>query len=99
MPTESQLRDAGLRLRIRERIEDGRLPAMIPKAILAGYGEGNLCLACDQPITPTQIEYEVDYQADGLRRRLRLHLGCHVVWQIECHKSISERHYGQVSEI
>jgi hypothetical protein len=88
MNTESQLRDTALRLRVRERIEDGRLPVMLPKAISAGYGAGNLCLACDQPITLTQIEYEVDHDVNGSPIRLRLHLGCHVIWQIECHKLI-----------
>jgi hypothetical protein len=100
MPTESQLRDTALRLRVRERIEDGRLPVMLPKAIFAGYGAGNLCLACDQPITPAQIEYELDHDVNGSPYRQRLHLGCHVIWQIECHERISgQRHDSRVSEI
>jgi hypothetical protein len=85
MPTESQLRDTALRLRVRELLQNGRLPAMLPKEIYAGYGEGNECLVCGQPITATQVEYEVAY--DG--SRLRLHLGCHVIWQMECHKRIA----------
>ena len=82
MPTESQLRDTALRLRVRERIADGRLPVMVPTRIDAGYGSGHLCVACDQPITSTQVEYELADCRDG--RPLRFHLGCHVVWQIEC---------------
>jgi hypothetical protein len=82
MPTESQLRDTALRLRVRERIENGRLPAMVPSWIAGGYGAGSVCAACDEPITSTQVEYEVNDERDG--SRLSFHLGCHVVWQLEC---------------
>jgi hypothetical protein len=78
MPTESQLQDTALRLRIRQRIEDARLPVMIPERILACYGSGHLCIACDQPIQSTEVEY------DCQGRQLCFHLGCHVVWQLEC---------------
>ena len=89
MGNESPLPDIALQMRVRERIEAGLLPVMLAKHIFAGYGEGNLCLACDQPITPKQIEYEVDQDFNGAHYRLRLHLGCHVFWQLECHKRLS----------
>jgi hypothetical protein len=82
MPTESQLRDGELRARIRQRIDDGRLPVMLPRRINAGYGSGHTCRACDQPITRDEVEYEVDDYRDG--RPLSFHLGCHVIWQLEC---------------
>lgn len=82
MPTESQLRDTALRLRIRQRIEDARLPVMVPERILAGYGSGHLCIACDQPIQSTEVEYDCQDYRTG--RQLCFHLGCHVVWQMEC---------------
>lgn len=82
MHIESQLRDTALRSRVRERIEDGRLPVMVPSRIDAGYGSGHACVACDQAITSTQVEYELADYRDG--RPLYFHLGCHVVWQIEC---------------
>lgn len=82
MPTESQLRDGELRARIRQRIDDGRLPVMLPRRINAGYGSGHTCRACDQPITRDEVEYEVDDYRDG--SPLSFHLGCHVIWQIEC---------------
>jgi hypothetical protein len=82
MPTKSQLRDAELRLRVRERIANGRLPVRVPDHILGGYGSGHTCVACDQPITSAQVEYEVaDCRNDA---KLCFHLGCHVVWQLEC---------------
>lgn len=83
MPTESQLQDAALRLRIRQLVESGRLPCLVPKQIAAGYGStSHVCMACDDPITHTQVEYEIQNDTDG--RRLTFHFGCFVVWQLEC---------------
>ena len=82
MPTESQLRDRFLRAFIRRRIDDGRLPVMLSKTISVGVGSGFECLACGQPIKREQIEY----QAFGMRygASVRVHWGCHVLWQLEC---------------
>ena len=80
MPTESQLRDAKLRMHVRQLIEYGTLPKMLPQQIAAGYGAGHRCVACDQEITRTQIEYDVGTAGSPLR----FHLGCHVLWQMEC---------------
>jgi len=89
MPTESQLQDAALRLRVRERIENGLLAVMVPETIIGGYGSGHVCVACDQPITSDQFEYEVNDYRDG--KRLSFHLGCQVAWQIECAKGRRDR--------
>ena len=83
MPTEAQLRDVELRDRIRRWIDDGRLPVLLPDRICAGYGSGSKCPACEQPITAKQIEYDVEYPRNGTPL-LSLHLGCYVLWQIEC---------------
>jgi hypothetical protein len=76
MPTESQLRDTALRLRVRHLIDNARLPVILPGQINAGYGSAHICDACDQPIIRIQIEYEVEDYREG--RRLRFHFGCHV---------------------
>ena len=91
MPTEAQLRDVELRDRIRRWIDEGRLPILIPERILAGYGSGSKCPACEQPITTSQIEYDVDYPRNGTAL-LSLHLGCYVLWQIECVKRVRAGH-------
>ena len=85
MPPESQLRDQDLRLRVRRLIEKGVLPVMVPKQIVGGYGSGHLCVACEKPITGTQVEYEIEDCRNG--RRLSFHFGCHVVWQMECSRT------------
>ena len=92
MPTESQLQDAALRAFIRQRLEDGLLPLTLSKTIAIGYGSGNKCLACDQPVTIEQIEY----QAFGPRygAALCLHWGCHVLWQLECVARIRKQRPG-----
>ena len=82
MATESQLLAAALRSRVRQDLKNGDLPVMLPQPIAAGYGSGRACDVCDQPITTTQIECEVDDDRDG--RRLRFHLGCNLIWQLEC---------------
>jgi len=82
MPTESQLRDAALRKSVRQRIENGQLPSCVPNRIDAGYGCGDVCVACDQPISDAQIEYEIEDGRDG--RVLSFHFGCYVVWQLQC---------------
>jgi hypothetical protein len=79
MPTEYQLRDRALRARIRLLIDDGALPAVIAKRIHAGYGSGLQCHACGRSITPEQLEYET-----LVPKAFRLHVECHVLWQIEC---------------
>jgi hypothetical protein len=87
MPTESQSRDSELRLRVRQRIENGQLP-VVSKQIAGGYGSGRVCVACDEPITSAQVEYEIrDERGDS---QLCFHLGCHVVWQLECAKARAE---------
>ena len=60
-------------------IDERELPAIIAKRIHAGYGSGLQCHACGRSITPEQLEYET-----LVPKALRLHLGCHVLWQIEC---------------
>ena len=78
----SKLRDDVLRLCVRERLKDGRLPAMVPSQVYASAGSGHTCVACDQPIKTDQVEYEFNDYRDG--KRLCFHLACHAVWQMEC---------------
>jgi hypothetical protein len=82
MPIESQIRDAALRDFIRRRIEDGLLPLTLSKTISVGFGTGAACRACDQPIESEQVEYHSFGPRYGAA--LRLHWGCHILWQLEC---------------
>ena len=83
MPNGCQLLDATLREHICQRIAAGRLPVTFPEHFEAGlHRSGSQCHACDQPITSRQMACDVEDRRHG--RRLTLHLGCHVLWQIEC---------------
>ena len=81
MVRELELPGDALRSRIRQRIDEGQLPEMGATGTGAGYGSGRVCVACDQPITSAQVEYEVACHNGG--RSLCFHLGCHLIWQIE----------------
>jgi hypothetical protein len=81
MATDPQFRDAVLRRRVRQLIEQGRLPlAPPPQRLAAGYGTGHTCAACDEQITSAQMECSVE--AAGIP--LWFHLGCRLIWQLEC---------------
>lgn len=84
MSTESQLRDAALRASIGKRIDEGELPLILTKTIGVDFGSGAECAACGQQIMADQIEYTAFGPKYGAA--LRLHWGCHVLWQLECVK-------------
>ena len=97
MRAESRLKDAALRLRVCRLIENGLLPAMVSGRVTAKCGSGRACAACDQPITSSQTEYEVEDYSHG--RRLRFHMGCHVVWKMECARARHEVDEGRQSDL
>jgi hypothetical protein len=82
MPTESQLHDPALRTLIRRRMDAGELPLVLSRTISVRSGSGLDCAACSRPIERQHIEYH----AFGVRygTAVRLHWGCHVLWQLEC---------------
>ena len=67
----------------RERIAKGQLPRHAPSKIWGGYGAGELCSLCDQPIGSDEIVFEVEY-AEGAATTLRFHRICESIWQAEC---------------
>jgi len=93
--TESHLRDAELHARIRRLLDEGRLPLVLPNKISVGYGSGSKCHGCDRPVAIAQVEYTVEDHGDGTLQ-LKLHLGCYVLWQVECVKRINKRQRGSL---
>jgi hypothetical protein len=65
---------------IRDRLNSGRLPCGVPTRMWAGFGTGQSCDGCDEPIVPAQVEYEF-IVGDG--RTIRFHLGCAGLWEAE----------------
>jgi hypothetical protein len=76
-------REQQLRVIARERIAKAELPCEPTSRMWGGYGTGQLCSLCRDPIQPDQIEYEVERMAAG-RDNLLFHLVCQSVWQLEC---------------
>jgi hypothetical protein len=70
--------------RIRARMDDGRLPVLLPVRVRAGHASGSKCHACEGRFGGHQIAYDIE-DVNGVVL-LSLHLGCYVVWQIECIK-------------
>ena len=78
--------EAALRRVVRLVLESGKLPRRDPDQTWGGPGVGALCTICAQPITPEEIEYEVQFAHDGATPRLdkfHLHLRCFAVWELE----------------
>jgi hypothetical protein len=68
---------------VRERLDAGILPFDIPVKLWAGMGSGQPCTACEQPILKAQVEYELQYDAADDHAPIRLHAGCHGLWEAE----------------
>ena len=66
--------------RVRRSILAGLLPKDHCLATWYGKGTGRRCLACDQAITPAEVEVECDLP-DG--STVRLHSRCYDLWSRE----------------
>ena len=83
-----------LQLTARERLASGRLPRRHSQCIWGGYGRGDVCSLCGEPIRSTEVEFEVPEPEDAGQHdshshaapaaALKFHITCHAVWQLEC---------------
>ena len=74
-----------LALRIREKLQDGRLPRdSNPRARGSSRGDGAICDACGVTITADQVMMEVG-PLTGEKRSLCLHADCFQLWNVERH--------------
>ena len=85
MPTpDSRFQEfSHLRKLAADLILNHRLPTIVSPTVFAGYGGGSKCRLCTQPITSTQIEYELGDSTGARDDGVRLHLWCHAAWQME----------------
>ena len=58
--------------RVFKNISQGALPLQPPDRIYGGYGSGQQCDGCEDPVLPHQVEYELHVG----EARYRLHLVC-----------------------
>ena len=79
MPTELYLQRTA-----RDCLASGRLPRLHSQCIWGGYGRGDVCSLCAQPIRSNEVEFEVPEDAAAGGLAFRFHITCHAAWQIEC---------------
>lgn len=58
------------------------LPCDQDRAWAGRGGSGTHCIACEEPIATTDIEFEVELLSGG--PMLRLHRLCYMIWREEC---------------
>jgi len=64
---------------IRNNLDAGLLPCVLPEKMWTGYGHGNACSGCSRPIYPAQIAYEFRMRPD-FDELVQLHIGCLGIW-------------------
>jgi hypothetical protein len=64
---------------IRDKLDAGLLPLVLPEKIWGGYGHGVACSGCDRAVHPTQLEYWFRTQQDS-DKPLRFHFACLGLW-------------------
>ena len=78
-------RELYLQRTARESLASGRLPRIHSQCIWGGYGRGDRCSLCGEPIRSSEVEFEVPEREDGTGMpSLKFHITCHAVWQLEC---------------
>jgi hypothetical protein len=78
----NQDRSISLAELIRDKIDAGVLPRLLPEKMWTRYGRGDPCDGCAQPIHPAQVEYEFSMHPDS-DLVFQLHIGCIGLWLAE----------------
>jgi hypothetical protein len=60
------------------------LPGTQSHRYWGGPGSQDPCSLCDQPISPKEVEFEVEVKSDGKKATYYFHFLCHAAWQLEC---------------
>ena len=85
MPTRGgSMQEHHLQLLIRHKLETGVLPMNSIPRVWGGPGSGEICDACEVPITKDQWVIEGISLAGG-RKPLQLHAECFHLWERERH--------------
>lgn len=76
-----------LRGKAREAMQAGKIPYSSESSLWGGRGGGGTdCAVCDQPVTPDELEYELEFASttdDFKVRSYLLHVGCFAAWHWE----------------
>jgi len=74
-----------LRTLIRKKLKDGRLPLNSVSRFWGGPADGEVCDACDKPITKQQLVLEgiASVLGDAPKKPIQFHVACFQVWDAE----------------
>jgi hypothetical protein len=72
------------------RLTVAALRSAVPTRMWGGKGCGAPCDFCRVLVTPTDVEYEVEAQLDGVVVMLHFHRRCHDAWKAGQDPSLSE---------
>jgi hypothetical protein len=72
--------EEALQARARARIAQGSLPREKPTRMWGGHGTGLPCSLCDQPISNSEPEMELEYEPSAPVPTVRFHLRCQSIW-------------------
>ena len=85
-----------LRAKIRKLIQAGTLPNRKADITLGGPGCGNTCPVCDEVVTATDVEMELEFRghAGGRVDTYHLHGRCFADWEFELRNLETARNTG-----
>jgi hypothetical protein len=66
-----------------ERLTVAALRRVVMKRIWGGQGCGAPCDFCRVLVTPTDVEYELEAELDGMPVTLHFHPRCYEAWRVE----------------
>ena len=69
---------------IRNKVDAGVLPRVLPEKLWNAYGQGSPCHGCDQPIHPAQTQYGFFQESGDV---IPLHIGCLGMWIAELRRT------------
>jgi len=72
-----------LRLLIRRKLSDGRLPYDSMPRFWGGAGDGEQCDVCDTPITKEQLVMEGIASVLSNKKPVQFHVPCFYAWDAE----------------
>lgn len=75
--------DEAIRLLIRQKLQDGRLPLNSMPRFWGGPADGEVCDACDEPITKQQLVMEGIAATPSDKKPIQFHVRCFQMWDAE----------------
>ena len=75
-----------LRVKAREVVRTGKLPARRPDRTWGGPGVGARCEVCSEVVTKDHMEFEIQFARDGDSPGLdkfHVHIRCFAAWEFE----------------